>query len=83
MIWIIMGLGVLNLVGWPAWYIYQGADVGNWGHMAIAIGLIMGIVIWMYGSIIKVIGWEYEKVKDGIITPWCESNGCYDCGSCN
>ena len=26
---------------------------------------------------------EYEKVKDGIITPWCESNGCYDCGSCN
>ncbi len=25
---------------------------------------------------------EYEKVNDGIITPWCESDGCYDCGSC-
>ncbi|HIJ15374.1 MAG TPA: hypothetical protein HA277_03120, partial [Methanosphaera sp.] len=26
---------------------------------------------------------EYEKVNDGIVTPWCESDGCYDCGSCN
>ncbi|RAP47577.1 MAG: radical SAM protein [Methanosphaera sp. rholeuAM6] len=26
---------------------------------------------------------EYEKVNDGIITPWCESDGCYNCGSCN
>lgn len=25
---------------------------------------------------------EYEKVEDGIITPWCESDGCYNCGSC-
>ena len=25
---------------------------------------------------------EYEKVNDGIVTPWCETDGCYDCGSC-
>ncbi len=26
---------------------------------------------------------EYEKVQTGEITPWCETNGCYNCGSCN
>ncbi|WP_455645863.1 radical SAM protein [Methanosphaera sp.] len=26
---------------------------------------------------------EYEKVNDGTITPWCESDGCYKCGACN
>ena len=25
---------------------------------------------------------EYEKVSEGIITPWCESDGCHNCGSC-
>lgn len=25
---------------------------------------------------------EYEKVNEGIITPWCESDGCYNCGAC-
>lgn len=25
---------------------------------------------------------EYEKINDGIITPWCETDGCYNCGSC-
>lgn len=25
---------------------------------------------------------EYEKVSAGEITPWCESDGCHNCGSC-
>ena len=25
---------------------------------------------------------EYEIVQNGEITPWCETNGCYNCGSC-
>ncbi len=25
---------------------------------------------------------EYKKVEDGTITSWCETNGCYKCGSC-
>ena len=25
---------------------------------------------------------EYEKMKESQITPWCESDGCYKCGSC-
>lgn len=26
---------------------------------------------------------EYNKIFNGEITPWCESNGCYNCGACN
>jgi len=26
---------------------------------------------------------EYEKSMESIVTPWCESDGCYNCGSCN
>ena len=26
---------------------------------------------------------EYEKVNSGEITPWCETDGCYNCESCN
>ena len=25
---------------------------------------------------------EYEKVKTGEVTPWCEEDGCHDCGAC-
>jgi len=25
---------------------------------------------------------EYKKVETGEITPWCETDGCYNCGSC-
>lgn len=25
---------------------------------------------------------EYDKVNEGTITPWCEENGCYNCGAC-
>jgi radical SAM superfamily enzyme YgiQ (UPF0313 family) len=25
---------------------------------------------------------EYQKAMDGEITPWCETFGCYNCGSC-
>ena len=26
---------------------------------------------------------EYEKVKNAEVTPWCEEEGCYNCGACN
>ncbi len=26
---------------------------------------------------------EYEKALNGVMTPWCEEFGCYNCGSCN
>ena len=25
---------------------------------------------------------EYEKMKNGEQTPWCEDGYCYDCGAC-
>ena len=26
---------------------------------------------------------EFIKALNGDLTPWCETFGCYDCGSCN